>query len=142
MGNLVPIYSFLQDILREYKPIHLQIQATLPSTVPLILPARDSDHPDTLVLPEPSPAIQLTSLLGSAPSEHLQTLYSLYASQIATIVWTEEAQHGLDGQRRSVVVGLALNKNERDGGGETEVFESVMSMLHDLLVLMTNFLRS
>lgn len=99
--------------------------------MPLNLPARD--QPDELVLPAPSPAIQLTSLLGSAPSEHLQTLYSLYASQIATIVWTEEAQHGLDGQRRSVVVGLALYRHEGDGDGEREVFEGVMSMIYDLL---------
>lgn len=75
----------------------------------------------------------MTSLLGSAPSEHLQTLHTLYASQIATIVWTEEAQHGLDGQRRSVVVGLSLGKQEGDANGEREVFEGVMSMVYDLL---------
>lgn len=96
----------------------------------------DPTQPNKLILPEPSPAIQLTSLLGSSPSAHLQTLHSLYASQIATIVWTEEALIGLESLRRSVVIGLALYQSqEGDEGlqGEREVFEGVMSMVYDLL---------
>lgn len=88
-------------------------------------------------MPESSPAIELTPLLGSAPSSHLQILHSLYASQIATIVWTEESKHGLESFRRSVVVGLALAKSqtaEIDAAEEERsVFEGVMSLLYDLI---------
>ncbi|KDR81678.1 hypothetical protein GALMADRAFT_239794 [Galerina marginata CBS 339.88] len=114
------------------------IQATLPATAPLMSNTADSSQPNKHLLPEPSPAVQLTSLLGSSPSAHLQTLHSLYASQIATIIWTEESKAGLEGLRRGVVVGLALHKlgeNEETQGGQRgrEVFEGVMSMLYDLL---------
>ncbi|PPQ87984.1 hypothetical protein CVT25_001063 [Psilocybe cyanescens] len=111
------------------------IQATLPATAALIPPVSDPNQPNKLILPEPSPAIQLTSLLGSSPSAHLQTLHSLYASQIATIVWTEEAQIGLESLRRSIVVGLALYPLQEgdEGRGEREVFEGVMHMVYDLL---------
>ncbi len=45
--------------------------------------------------------------MGGAPSEHTATLYSLYVSQIATIVWA----HTRDlADRRPVIVGLALKK--------------------------------
>lgn len=104
----------------------------MPDTIPQ---SSDQNH---LLLPEPSPAIQLTPLFGSAPSEHLQTLYSLYVSQIATIIWRHESQRGLESSRRSVVVGLALSKlgsQEGEMRAEKEVFEGVMSMLHDLLQL-------
>jgi len=87
-------------------------------------------------LQEPSPAIQLTSLLGVAPSTDLQTLQFLYAAQIATIIWAEESQMGLESFRRSVIIGLALAKsNERETGegSQREVFEGVMSMVHMLL---------
>jgi proteasome assembly chaperone 3 len=89
-----------------------------------------------LLLPEPSPAIQLTPLFGSAPSEHQHTLYCLYVSQIATIFWRHESQRGLESGRRSVVVGLALSKldiHEGEMQAERETFEGVMNMLHDLL---------
>ncbi|KAH9484365.1 hypothetical protein JR316_0003846 [Psilocybe cubensis] len=111
------------------------IQATLPATAVLIPRVPDPTQPNKLILPESSPAIQLTPLLGSAPSPHQQTLHSLYASQIATIVWTEEALLGLERLRRSVVVGLALcqRQGEDDPQGEQEVFQGVMSMLYDLL---------
>ena len=90
---------------------------------------------ESSLLPEPSPAIQLTPLFGSTPSEHQQTLYSLYASQIATIIWRHESQRGLESCRRSVIVGLALSKLDSQGEipVEREIFEGVMSMLHDLL---------
>lgn len=114
-----------------------QIQATLPATASLLPPTSDPSQSHKLILPEPSPAVELTPLLGSAPSSHLQTLHSLYASQIATIIWTEESKNGLESFRRSVVVGLALVKSNTEGNGkgseEREVFEGVMSSLYDLL---------
>ena len=96
----------------------------------------ESSNQNHLLLPEPSPAIQLTPLFGSAPSEHQQTLYALYVSQIATIFWRHESQRGLESCRRSVVVGLALSKLDSQEGemqAERETYEGVMNMLHDLL---------
>ncbi|TFK42514.1 hypothetical protein BDQ12DRAFT_676335 [Crucibulum laeve] len=115
------------------------IQASIPPTIPLSpAPASDPSRPNHRPLPPPPPAIQLTSLLGTAASQHMQTLHSLYAAQIATIVWTEKSQGGLEALRRSVVVGLALKKSDgnEDTGvtqGEKTLFESVMEMLQDLL---------
>ncbi|KJA27094.1 hypothetical protein HYPSUDRAFT_35653 [Hypholoma sublateritium FD-334 SS-4] len=112
------------------------IQATLPATASL-LPPTSSASQSHIVLPEPSPAIELTPLLGSAPSSHLQILHSLYASQISTIIWTEESKHGLESLRRSVVVGLALAKSQTPeidaAEEERSVFEGVMSLLYDLI---------
>ncbi|KAF9484724.1 hypothetical protein BDN70DRAFT_872265 [Pholiota conissans] len=112
------------------------IQAALPPTASL-LPPTDTSQLNKLVLPEPSPAIELTPLLGSAPSPHLQILHSLYASQIATIIWTEESKSNLESFRRSVVVGLALARSSRlesdSAIEEREVFEGVMASLYDLL---------
>jgi hypothetical protein len=86
-------------------------------------------------LHNPSPAIQLTNLLGSAPSDHTQVLHSLYAAQIATIIWTEEAKIGLD--RKSVVVGLALSRVDGQTDEitlvEKELFQDVMTMIYDLV---------
>ena len=106
----------------------------MPDTASLIQSSESSDQ-NHLLLPEPSPAIQLTPLFGSAPSEHQQTLYALYVSQIATIIWRHESQRGLESCRRSVVVGLALSKLDNQGEiqAEKEIFEGVMNMLHDLL---------
>jgi len=113
------------------------IQATLPATTSLLPTRTDASQPNSVLLQESSPAIQLTSLLGAAPSANLQALQSLYASHIATIVWTEESQMGLESFRRSVVIGVALAKsNEQEideGKGQREVFEGVMSMVHELL---------
>ncbi|KII88402.1 hypothetical protein PLICRDRAFT_175996 [Plicaturopsis crispa FD-325 SS-3] len=115
------------------------IQATIPPTVPLLpAPAPDSGNPNIQTLPPPPAAIQLTSLLGGGPTEHMQTLHSLYASQIATIVWTAESQGPLEVDRKAVVVGVALRKSEGDESGglsesERDVFLGVMSMLNELL---------
>ncbi|KAF9013888.1 hypothetical protein BDQ17DRAFT_1341680 [Cyathus striatus] len=115
------------------------IQASLPSTIPLLPPPPvDASQPNVRPLPPPSPAIQLTPLFGRPPTEHIQTLHSLYAAQIATIVWTEESQGELESMRRSVVVGLALQKSESgaDMGlteSERRVFNGVMCMVQDLL---------
>ncbi|KAF8625801.1 hypothetical protein AX15_005188 [Amanita polypyramis BW_CC] len=107
------------------------IQASLPSTTPL----NPASSPD--VLPTPPAALQLTTLLGSAPSEHMRTMHSLYASQIATIVWLHEAGAGT-GSRRSVVVGLAFQPFKEAEGMEItdsqrKAFYSIMEMIQQLL---------
>ncbi|KAF9052873.1 hypothetical protein BJ165DRAFT_1443618 [Panaeolus papilionaceus] len=99
---------------------------------PLLPPAQDLSTPDALSLPVPSPAIHLTPLLGSAPSEDMQTLHSLYAAQVATIIWTDQLNRSGDDSRRSVVVGLALAKLD-DHEKRREVFQAIMSMLLDVL---------
>ncbi|KAJ6502474.1 hypothetical protein C8R45DRAFT_976724 [Mycena sanguinolenta] len=116
------------------------IQATLPDTVP-VLPAatQDSTEPNAPALPEPPAAIQLTPLLGNAPSEHLQTLHCLYASQIATLVWTAGLSNPLEVSRKPVIVGIALRKSDStndDGLTEIErsVFVGVMAMIKELFV--------
>ncbi|KIM49321.1 hypothetical protein M413DRAFT_438507 [Hebeloma cylindrosporum] len=113
------------------------IQASIPATASLLPTRTDPSQLNGVLLQEPSPAIQLTSLLGGAPSADLQTLQFLYASQIATIIWTEESQMGLESFRRSVVIGLALAKSDEqepsEGGSQREVFEGVISMVQVLL---------
>jgi proteasome assembly chaperone 3 len=67
----------------------------------------------------------------------MQTLHSLYASQIATIIWTSESDSTPDVSRRSVVVGISLRKPDKSGDNLAEdekvLFLQVMSMLRDLL---------
>ncbi|GBE82165.1 hypothetical protein BKA93DRAFT_219783 [Sparassis latifolia] len=115
------------------------IQATIPPTAPLLpAPPPNPLQPNVTPLPVPPTSIQLTPLLGNAPSDRLHTLYSLYASQIATVLWAEEAGNLLQGDRRGVVVGIALHKTaetEDDGltEHEREVFHGVMDMVRDLL---------
>ncbi|KAG2041588.1 hypothetical protein BDR03DRAFT_913113 [Suillus americanus] len=100
------------------------IQASIPSTTPLL----SDEESNSTGLPAPPVAIQLTPLLGGASSEHLQTLHSLYAAQIATIIWVEEAKK-MAVDRKSVVVGIAL----RDAD-ERKTFHGVMNHLYHLLV--------
>ncbi|KAK7467225.1 hypothetical protein VKT23_004283 [Stygiomarasmius scandens] len=115
------------------------IQASLPATVPLQpAPPPDPLYPNALTLPPPPIAIQLTPLLGYAPSEHTQTLHNLYASQIATIIWTAEAASPLQVSRKNVIVGIALRKTtttEQSGLNEEErnTFSRVMSMIQEML---------
>ncbi|THH20775.1 hypothetical protein EW146_g627 [Bondarzewia mesenterica] len=117
------------------------IQATIPPTVPL-LPAPPPDpsnlNPSHRPLPPPPPSIELTPLLGNAPSPETQPLYSLYASQIATIIWTAESDGLLGSSRRGVIVGIALKRRtgtpgESANADDTETFLSVMDMVFELL---------
>ncbi|KAH7922097.1 hypothetical protein BV22DRAFT_1106803 [Leucogyrophana mollusca] len=114
------------------------IQASIPSTTPLISAASSESGSEADLLPPPPPAIQLTPLLGNAPSEHMQTLHSLYAAQAATLIWIAESEKYLGSDRRSVIVGIALRKSEGESsGGLSEhdriVFRGVMDLLQSAL---------
>ncbi|KAI0928424.1 hypothetical protein AcW2_004437 [Taiwanofungus camphoratus] len=115
------------------------VQATIPPTTSLLpQPGPDPAQANNIPLPAPPPSIQLMPLLGNAPSEHLQTLHSLYASQIATLIWTSEAESTLDGDRRGVVVGVALRKSMEGedidlSDYERRVFYGVMEMVREIL---------
>ncbi|KAF7338234.1 hypothetical protein MVEN_02048600 [Mycena venus] len=118
------------------------IQATIPDTIPLLPAIQDPSQPNVKALPEPPAAIQLTPLLGNAPSEHLQTLHCLYVSQIATLLWTAGTSNLLEVSRKPVIVGIALRKSDSsDDEGLTEnersLFAGVMSMVQELLAAPT-----
>ncbi|KZP00062.1 hypothetical protein CALVIDRAFT_595486 [Calocera viscosa TUFC12733] len=111
-------------LVTQLNKVGCLIQATLPLAVPLLPPLPGQ-------LPQPSTATVLTPLFGAPPSEHLHDLYSLYANQIAAIIWTAE---GAAGSRRPVVVGVALQRRkEEEGQGltsrERSVFEDIMKMV-------------
>lgn len=114
-----------------------KIQASIPQTAPLLAqPSPDMQEPNGSALPPPPPSIQLTPLLGSAPTDHLRTLHALYASQVATIVWVAEAGGLMDERRRSVIVGLALKRSGEDQGlseAERETFHQIMGMVTELV---------
>ncbi|WWC94917.1 hypothetical protein V866_001769 [Kwoniella sp. B9012] len=99
-------------------------QASLPPHIPLPPPPKPSSksingHSSPLdileILPTPSPSLTLTPLLGSPPNA---TLYELYITQIATLIfWALE----ISGQgRRNVVVGLSLKTRQRASEGDDE----------------------
>jgi len=111
------------------------MQLSIPATTPLRPPPVGS------AFPEPPVSIQITNLLGAPPSEHIGDLYSLYATQIAAIVWTQEEIPGTlpaESGRRNIIVGLALKAGKasqagvQDSGltdGERKMFVGVMEML-------------
>lgn len=77
----------------------------------------------------------------------MQTLHSLYAAQISTIIWTAESAGATEGDRRNVVVGIALRKSDEDtdeGLSEKErgLFLAVMSMLQELLANSWGFIMA
>jgi proteasome assembly chaperone 3 len=114
----------------------LKIQATLLTTEPL-----SNDDQDEESFPAPSPATQLTPLLGSSASEHQQTLHSLYAAQIATIVWDETSQFSIQGTRRSVIVGIALKKRGNEGEG-CELSDSERATFREIVKTVQKVVRS
>ncbi|EJU06472.1 hypothetical protein DACRYDRAFT_103418 [Dacryopinax primogenitus] len=113
-------------LITQLNKVGCFIQASLPPTAPLLppLPGR---------LPEPAVGTVLTPLFGAAPSEHLHDLYSLYASQVAVLLWTSEGGGG----RKPVVVGVALQRQKEgeEGSGltdrERKTFEGVMRMVQE-----------
>ncbi|KAL0581539.1 hypothetical protein V5O48_000468 [Marasmius crinis-equi] len=116
------------------------IQATIPPTTPLLpAPPPDPLEPNVQRLPPIPTAIQLTNLLGHAPSDHIHTLHNLYASQIAAIIWNAVPDDpGAQIPRKNVVIGIALRKTKTDDDsspteGEREIFSGVMTMVQEIL---------
>jgi len=118
------------------------IQASIPPTTQLFSPPLGGTASDPIPLIEPSPSIELTRLLGSAQSDQVGTLQSLYASHIATMIWTQGMQVGgvMDnGDRRSVIVGLALKPSPKSDEGEglndatRNTFKGVMKLVLDAI---------
>lgn len=102
-------------------------------------PPPDPEYPNVFPLPVPPPSLQLTPLLGSAPSDRVQTLHALYASQIATLVWTMEETSVLEADRRAVIIGIALAKSSGPSDSselsshDRVTFHGVMEMVRELL---------
>ncbi|KLO14500.1 hypothetical protein SCHPADRAFT_851115 [Schizopora paradoxa] len=111
------------------------IQATIPSTTPLPIVQKRKSKSEQLVLPKPPPAVELSKVFGTAPSDEDDLLYSLYASQIATTVWTSNAEDAIGGERRNVMVGLSLRKKMPNGDPEREreMYMQVIEMVMELL---------
>ncbi|KAF9792095.1 hypothetical protein BJ322DRAFT_12084 [Thelephora terrestris] len=133
-----PFADRLLILITQMGKVGNLIQASIPQTAPLLAqPPLDQGEPNASTLPPPPPSIQLTPLLGSTPSDHLRTLYALYVSQVATIVWIAEAVGSMDERRRSVIVGLALKKSGEEDQGLSEAergtFHQVMDMVGDLV---------
>lgn len=128
VGHLV--HSFLSSPRLGANWYSVQIQASIPSTTDLHAHTSLDGSDPLEPLPCPHPAIQLTPIFGSAPSAHMQTLYSLYAAQIATLVWLT-----IGGEPRSVVVGIALEKSKKHTDEEEQhTFRGVMAALQALMI--------
>lgn len=139
VGSLVRAAATVDNVSYPYQPT-CQIEATIPEATPLLPPpAPPSDSTSEIPLPHPSTAINLKPLLGVAPSGHLQTLYSLYAAQVATLVWMSGADGSIGDNRRAVILGIALKSmgGAESGGSvseqERQVFLGVMRTIRDLL---------
>jgi proteasome assembly chaperone 3 len=127
--------------------LNRQMQANIPPAVPLLPIPPLADIRAGTFPPPPAASVQLTSLMGIAPSAHLQTLHALYATQIATLIWALEGEAAGDAEtmatRRPVVVGVALKRDASPGpaqatgsglsGSERAVFLGVVAMLVELL---------
>ncbi|KAG8734186.1 hypothetical protein FRC11_009842 [Ceratobasidium sp. 423] len=112
----------------------LQIQASIPSSVPLLPP------PPPPALPPPPTAISLAPLVGHPPDPRSLTLFNLYVSQAAAIAWSKAGQLN----RKPVIVGLALKRTKASTAREDdddftvsdedrETFKEIMAMLMDCL---------
>ncbi|KAF7440726.1 hypothetical protein PC9H_001074 [Pleurotus ostreatus] len=122
-------------VVTQFGKVGSLIQASIPSTAPLLVPS-DAPDADEDQLPQPPPSIQLTPLMGSAQSDHMHTLNSLYASQIATLVWL--AEETLRPSRRNVVVGLALRRTDSETipaliDVEKRTFVQIMGVVREAL---------
>ena len=110
-----------------------QTEVSIPQSTTLSEPYYAEDGSLVVV---PSPSIEQKPLFGSAPSVHASTLYALYASHIATLVWSSERSES----RRNVIVGLALrdlgsDKNSTTLSEEERVtFKGVSKMILDSYV--------
>ena len=106
----------------------IQIEVSVPQNASL----RDVEvQNDGSVLIESSPSIQQKQLFGTAPSPGEAVLYALYASDIATILWTTLEGMGL---RRNVVVGVALKPRASDGAQELSMEKSIYKGIINMII--------
>jgi proteasome assembly chaperone 3 len=110
----------------------------VPATIALAETSSDDLGSDATgsTLPPVHPSIDLTYLFGNAPSPDQQTLYSSYAAQIATLVWTSEQNGQIGTSRNPVVVGIALKpplSSERPSGTDRATYLQVMDLVRDAL---------
>ena len=87
-------------------------------------------------LPPVHPSIDLTYLFGHAPSSDHQTLYSSYAAQVATLVWTSERYAQGGSSHAPVVVGVALKaprSSERVSDTDRATFLQIMDLVREIL---------
>ncbi|CEL51849.1 hypothetical protein RSOLAG1IB_00385 [Rhizoctonia solani AG-1 IB] len=131
------VHSFGDRILisiTQFGKIGCLIQASIPASVPLLPP------PPPPALPPPPTATSLTPLVGHPPNPRSQTLFNLYASQVAAIAWSKAGQLN----RRPVIVGLALQRTKAPATREDDddfvvseddrqTFNEIMLMLMDCL---------
>ncbi|KAI9446359.1 hypothetical protein H4582DRAFT_1804711 [Lactarius indigo] len=130
VGTLVlTIFYFIRSIRSDFL-----CRSKPPCHQPLPLPKRP--HP-TMALYHPCiPSVDLTYLFGHAPSSDHQTLYSSYAAQVATLVWTSERYAQIGSPRTPVVVGVALKaprSSERDPDADRATFLQIMDLVREVL---------
>jgi proteasome assembly chaperone 3 len=110
----------------------MQIQASVPPTIPLT--QASASNADSL--PPVHPSIDLTYLFGHAPSSDHQALYSSYAAQVATLVWTSERYAQVGSSRTPVVVGVALKapcSSERVSDADRATFLQIMDLVREII---------
>jgi hypothetical protein len=112
----------------------------VPATISLAETPSSSDEPATdtggSTLASIHPSIDLTYLFGNAPSPDQQTLYSSYAAQIATLVWTSERDGQIGTSHNPVVVGIALKpprSSEKPSDADRATFLQVMDLVREVL---------
>lgn len=119
-------------IITQLSKVGTLIQASVPPTIALT-PAPASDAGS---LPPVHPSIDLTYLFGHAPSPEHQTLYSSYAAQVATLVWTSERYAQIGSSHTPVVVGVALkvpHSSERVSDRDRATFLQIMGLVRETL---------
>ena len=131
VGSLVRLTRSMKPVM--FSSCALQTEVSIPQSATLADPYFAGDG--SLII-EPSPSIEQKIIFGSASTVHASTLYGLYASHIATLIWTAEKGEG----RRNVVVGLALKNinSEKDtsmlSDEERTTFKGVLNMILDSYV--------
>ena len=135
VGTLVRSLLFYSTIILSDAT---QIHASIPTTVSLAETPSDDVAPDTggSTLAPVHPSIDLTYLFGNASSPDQQTLYSSYAAQIATLVWTSERDGQIGTSHNPVVIGIALKpppSSERPSDTDRATFLQVMDLVREAL---------
>ncbi|KAI0256798.1 hypothetical protein BJV78DRAFT_1117404 [Lactifluus subvellereus] len=123
-------------IVTQLRKVGTLIQASVPATIALVDAPPDTSASDAGTLPPVHPSMDLTYLFGHAPSSDHQTLYSTYAAQIATLIWTSERYSQIGSSRTPVVVGVALKLSRSvEGLSNTDraTFLQVMDLIRELL---------